>query len=301
MKKKKIALAVAAVGLLGALAVGQTLAWFTDKDSVSNNMVLNHVDIEIDEPNYNEEDYQSLIPGDPIMKDLTVTLADGSSDAWVRLKAPVVEVGDKTFPLFNEDGTANWANDTGVEAVNWTVDCINNGVTPKESVNTSIEDLYTEFAAGKYAMSIGSGVRLSTVRDAATFDGSTIQITTIPGNTIIDGWFAGIWSGSENKEMAGKFLEKMYSPESDQKWVELGGQAPCRKSTVENLEITDSNRYLETMIQAFEEGWLPSNEMPFVGWKYDLNPAVQKVVTDGADPLAALEECEDNFNTANDR
>ena len=41
MKKKKIALAVAAVGLLGALAVGQTLAWFTDKDSVSNNMVLN--------------------------------------------------------------------------------------------------------------------------------------------------------------------------------------------------------------------------------------------------------------------
>ena len=38
-----------------------------------------------------------------------------------------------------------------------------------------------------------------------------------------------------------------------------------------------------------------------VGWKYDLNPAVQKVVTDGADPLAALEECEDNFNTANDR
>ena len=93
----------------------------------------------------------------------------------------------------------------------------------------------------------------------------------------------------------------MYSPESDQKWVELGGQAPCRKSTVEDLEITDSNRYLETMIQAFEEGWLPSNEMPFVGWKYDLNPAVQKVVTDGADPLAALEECEDNFNMANDR
>lgn len=208
---------------------------------------------------------------------------------------------DKQGSLFNEDGTANWANDTGVEAVNWTVDCINNGITPKESVNTSIEDLYTEFAAGKYAMSIGSGVRLSTVRDAATFDGSTIQITTIPGNTIIDGWFAGIWSGSDNKEMAGKFLEKMYSPESDQKWVELGGQAPCRKSTVENLEINDSNRYLQTMIQAFDEGWLPSNEMPFVGWKYDLNPAVQKVVTDGADPMTALEECEDNFNTANDR
>ena len=66
MKKKKIALAVAAVGLLGALAVGQTLAWFTDKDSVSNNMVLNHVDIEIDEPNYNEEDYQDVYQRQPV-------------------------------------------------------------------------------------------------------------------------------------------------------------------------------------------------------------------------------------------
>ena len=31
---------------------------------------------------------------------------------------------DKQGSLFNEDGTANWANDTGVEAVNWTVDCV---------------------------------------------------------------------------------------------------------------------------------------------------------------------------------
>lgn len=208
---------------------------------------------------------------------------------------------DKQGSLFNEDGTANWANEVGEEALKWTTDCIDMGITPKECVNASIEDLYTEFASGKYAMSIGSGVRLASVRDAASFDGSTIQITTIPGNTIIDGWFTGIWSGSENKELAGKFLEKMYSPESDQKWVELGGQAPCRKSTVESLEITDENRYLETMITAFEEGWLPSNEIPFVGWKYDLNNAVQAVVVDGADPMTALEDCEAKFNTANDR
>lgn len=208
---------------------------------------------------------------------------------------------EKQGSLFNEDGTANWANETGMEALKWTTDCIESGITPKESVNTSIEDLYTEFASGKYAMSIGSGVRLASVRDAATFDGSTIQITAIPGNTIIDGWFTGVWSGSENKEIAGRFLEKMYSPESDKKWVELGGQAPCRKSTVENLEITDENRYLEVMIQAFGEGWLPSNEIPFVGWKYDLNPAVQAVITDGTDPMQALADCEMKFNMANDR
>lgn len=208
---------------------------------------------------------------------------------------------DKQGSLFNEDGTANWANEVGLEALKWTTDCIEMGITPAECVNTSIEDIYTEYASGKYAMCIGSGVRLASVRDAAAFDGSTIQITTIPGNTIIDGWFAGVWSGSENKEMAGKFLEKMYSQESDLKWVELGGQAPCRKSTVEAIEITDSNRYLEVMINAFGEGWLPSNEIPFIGWKYDLNNAVQAVLVDGADPMTALEDCEARFNSANDR
>lgn len=208
---------------------------------------------------------------------------------------------DKQGSLFNEDGTANWANEVGLEALKWTTDCIEMGITPPECVNTSIEDIYTEYASGKYAMCLGSGVRLASVRDAAAFDGSTIQITTIPGNTIIDGWFAGVWSGSENKEMAGKFLEKMYSPESDLKWVELGGQAPCRKSTVDAIEITDSNRYLEIMVNAFSEGWLPSNEIPFIGWKFDLNNAVQAVLVDGEDPMTALEDCEARFNSANDR
>ena len=98
---------------------------------------------------------------------------------------------------------------------------------------------------------IASAVRLANLRSTASFDGNTIQFTTLPGGTIIDGWFVGVWSGSKHKEEAGKFVEKMYSPESDMKWIELGGQAPCRKSTVESLEITDENKYMEAMIKAF--------------------------------------------------
>lgn len=240
---------------------------------------------------YEDEETGQMVYG------LGQSFATTSNDPQLMLNYIV----DKQGSLFNEDGTANWANEIGLEALNWTLDCIEMGITPAECVNTSIEDIYTEYASGKYAMCIGSGVRLASVRDAASFDGSTIQITTIPGNTIIDGWFAGVWSGSENKEMAGKFLEKMYATESDLKWVELGGQAPCRKSTVDAIEITDANRYLEIMINAFSEGWLPSNEIPFIGWKYDLNNAVQSVLVDGTDPMEALEECENSFNTANDR
>ncbi len=225
------------------------------------------------------------------------SFATESNDAQAIVNYLLQENGD----LFNEDGTANWANDAGVAAVKWTKERIDAGVTPKESVNTSIEDVYTEFAAGKYAMSIASGVRLAALRSSATFDGSTIQITPLPGKTIIDGWFAGVWSGSKNKEMAGKFLEKMYSPESDLKWVEIGGQAPLRKTTINNLKIDDSNKYLKVMITAFEQGWLPSNKKAFVGWKYDLNRPIQDVLTNNADPLKALKDAEKTFNSANKR
>ena len=203
--------------------------------------------------------------------------------------------------LFNEDGTANWANDAGLKAIDWTINCINTGVTPAESVNTTIEDIYTEFAAGKYAMSIASAVRLSSLRQSASFDGSTIQFTPLPGGTIIDGWFVGVWSGSKHKEEAGKFLEKMYSPESDLKWIELGGQAPLRKSTVASLEITNENKFMESMLEAFNEGWLPSNTEAYVGWKLNLNYPIQSVLTDGTDPMQALKEAENIFNSDNNR
>lgn len=203
--------------------------------------------------------------------------------------------------LFNEDGTADWANDGGVTGVNWIKNCIDTGVTPSESVNTTIEDIYTEFSAGKYAMAIGSAVRLANLRSTASFDGAAIQFTPLPGGTIIDGWFVGVWSGSKHKEEAGRFLESMYSPESDLKWIQLGGQAPCRKSTLKGLEITEENKYMEAMVKAFGEGWLPSNTEAYVGWKLDLNYPIQNVLTEGADPLAALKDAEVMFNTNNNR
>jgi multiple sugar transport system substrate-binding protein len=228
---------------------------------------------------------------------LGMSFSTESNDAQAIVNWLLQENGD----LFHPDGRANWANDAGVTAINWTKKCIDDGVTPAESINTTIEDIYTEFAAGKYAMSIASAVRLANLRDNASFDGSTIQFTPLPGGTIIDGWFVGVWSGSAHKEEAGKFLEKMYSPESDKKWIELGGQAPCRKSTVANLEITDENKYMEAMLEAFGEGWLPSNTEPYVGWKLDLNYPIQNVLGNGADPMDALKAAEDIFNSNNNR
>ena len=203
--------------------------------------------------------------------------------------------------LFNEDGTANWANENGVAALEWIKNCVDTGVTPADSVNKTIEDIYTEFDAGRYAMMIGSAVRLDAVRKNASFDGSTIQFAPLPGGTIIDGWFAGVYSGSANKELAGKFLELMYDNESDLLWINDGAQAPVRKSTVAQIEINDSNKFLNSMLEAFGEGWLPSNTQAFVGWKLDMNRPIQSILTGETDYMKALSDAEAIFNGNNNR
>ena len=210
----------------------------------------------------------------------------------------------KQGDLFNDDGTANWANDVGVSALEWTAKCLELGVTPEEALNLTNEDMFVEFGAGKYAMMLGGGVRAASFKSAASFDADAIQIAEIPGGCVLDGWFVGVWSGSQNPEMAGKFIEKMYSPEADELWVTLGGQAPIRKSTLETQKDyfnTEATKYLAVLVSSFENGWMPTNEVTLNGWKFDLNSAVQNALYNKSDYLAALQEAATNFNTANGR
>ena len=93
----------------------------------------------------------------------------------------------------------------------------------------------------------------------------------------------------------------MYDNESDLLWINDGAQAPNRKSTVEQIAIDDSNRYLNSMLEAFAEGWLPSNTQAFVGWKLDLNRPVQAILTGETDYMKALTDAENIFNTNNNR
>jgi multiple sugar transport system substrate-binding protein len=47
----------------------------------------------------------------------------------------------------------------------------------------------------------------------------------------ISSWHYGVWSGSKNKELAGKVVEYMASREADALWTKVGGQLPNRKSS----------------------------------------------------------------------
>lgn len=88
MKKKIIALCLI-VALAATAVIGGTLAYFTDNDKAENVFTVGKVDIILTEPNWTStgsQDAPAVYPGEPLAKDPTVTVADGSNPCFVRLK-----------------------------------------------------------------------------------------------------------------------------------------------------------------------------------------------------------------------
>lgn len=211
--------------------------------------------------------------------------------------------------LFNEDGTANWANETGVKALETMCKFITEyGISPETAVSTTGEDLWVDFEAGKLAMMSGGAIRVNTVRSNCVYDPSAVQIMLWPtadgeGHApgVINGWCVGVWSKSQVKEEAGLFLEAMVSPEADKLWVELGGQPAMRQSTLENAkEYIEKNEFLTVISEGFlTAGWPQPTDFPVSSWKNDMNNAAQKVLVDKMSPMEALEAVAQDFNMRN--
>ena len=96
MKKKIVAMC--ATVAIAALAVGGTLAYFTDTDNeVKNTFSVGNIEITLDEANVDEygvkdgdtrvaENGYKLIPGHEYVKDPTIHVAKGSEPCWLFVK-----------------------------------------------------------------------------------------------------------------------------------------------------------------------------------------------------------------------
>ena len=94
MKNKKIGLSVAVAGLVGALAVGGTLAYFTDSDNASNVFTMGKVGIDLVEDSDDGKAveitddgifYDRIVPGDVVSKVANVVVDSDSEDAYIRV------------------------------------------------------------------------------------------------------------------------------------------------------------------------------------------------------------------------
>lgn len=82
--KKKITLIVTCVVLVAAIAVGGTLAWFSDKASEDNVVTMGNVKIQLNDE-YVPEDHTKAVPNETIDKTVSVTNV-GDNTAYVRVK-----------------------------------------------------------------------------------------------------------------------------------------------------------------------------------------------------------------------
>lgn len=106
--------AIVALALAGAIAIGGAFAFLSDSESKINRFTFTDkdgeqtVDVSIDEPGWNEEDGQNMLPLDTVTKDPQV-VNEGENDvyAYVTVLVPTA----KSINLNNDDGTVYTAND----------------------------------------------------------------------------------------------------------------------------------------------------------------------------------------------
>lgn len=111
MNKKKLLVLLTSLTLVAVVGIGATLAYFTDNDSATNVITMGHVDVDLDEPNFDkpvddpttpedeskeEKDntIEDVTPGQSIVKDPTITVAEDSEDAYVRAKVEFTGLTD---------------------------------------------------------------------------------------------------------------------------------------------------------------------------------------------------------------
>lgn len=86
--KKKLTLAVVAIVLVAAIAVGGSLAYFTDTKAKDNTFTVGNVSIALSEPNWDSTgsvDAPEVYAGEALKKDPTVTNT-GANPCFVRVK-----------------------------------------------------------------------------------------------------------------------------------------------------------------------------------------------------------------------
>lgn len=118
MNKKKILVLAVSVCLVAILAIGGTLAYFTDTDAKTNTFTVGNVDITLTEPNWEgsgSEDAPEVYPGEPLAKDPTVTNV-GANPCFVRIKVTGLDcLGNAGMITYRTDYVANKLGDNWVD------------------------------------------------------------------------------------------------------------------------------------------------------------------------------------------
>lgn len=212
---------------------------------------------------------------------------------------------DKDGTIFDDKFRAAWATPAGVEGLRILKSMAEeHQISPRVGPAMSNDDIYDQFNAGRLAMARGSTARLPRAQDALGAE----KVSFLPtpsftegrySPTEVVGWSAAVWSGSKHQKLAGAWVAYQSSKEADRLWATEGGAMPIRKSTIRDnaaFFAAPQNAYLVTAAKMVSEtGWFAPPEAGG-GFNEGMNRAIQDVLVNNADPMAALKKAEDAFN-----
>lgn len=132
MKKRNVLTLVLALVLVAALAVGGTLAYFTDKDEASNTFTMGKVDINLHESDddgatweENGLQYTKVLPGNEEKKWAQVTVDANSEDCYVMVSVQITTPTDTKLTPENISDLYD-AIETAIGTTNWDVTTVTN-------------------------------------------------------------------------------------------------------------------------------------------------------------------------------
>lgn len=190
-KHKALLLSMCAV-LLAAVSFFGTLAYLTDKDTVTNTFTVGSVGLKLDEAEVNpdgtyktdhdkrvQQNAYHLLPGHTYCKDPTVTVEAGSEDAYVRMIVTVENIDQLKLALPNSGATAKYYGTDGTFLLQML--CVDENGTCTWDANTWKMQDYTQSADGKKGVYEFRYKEIVAESDEATVLPDLFTHITVPG------------------------------------------------------------------------------------------------------------------------
>jgi len=208
--------------------------------------------------------------------------------------------------LFNAKGEATINSDAGVRTLGLFRDMVNKTKGMRSSVAAmSVEDAMTAVKAGTIGMTVMGSFRVAAARNAPA-TGANLQTAAVPGWAAdkpsparIGGQTLTIGANSKEPEGAWAFIQYYESPASQLEFAKAGVM-PSRVSTYEDKFFKDdaSAKDMQQWTDyAKKYGRMEKTPKDFSKLSEEIAKAIQKVIVEGADPKAALDEAAKAYNS----
>jgi multiple sugar transport system substrate-binding protein len=228
----------------------------------------------------------------------TAALGAGAVEAFIPL---YWGAGGK---LFDASGKTLIAGEAGVKTLTLMRDLVAAGAMKKTVASMSVEDALTSVKAGTLSMTLMGSFRVGAARASATTE-KTLLTAPVPGWTKdapsparIAGQTLTIGANSKHADGALAFIRWYTSPASQVAFAKAGVM-PSRLATYESDEMKKLGNYAELRGWAdylHAHGRMEATPADFPKLSAAIATAMQRVIVQGADPKAALDEAAAAYN-----